>query len=183
MQNGNHSAVLRCALTWVSPPVVPAMVRSWVKIPLARFTATGSFARVGNATSADLIWENIITWNKKFGDHSIDITGVTSYISSQIDSSYAQGTGQIIPGQNWKALVNNPLNLGVWSNYIGSNLLSGAFRLNYGYKGKYLLTLTGRADGSSVLLKENRWSFFPLRQWPGASSMKTLCRSRVCSAT
>ncbi|OQP47395.1 SusC/RagA family protein [Niastella yeongjuensis] len=128
---------------------------------ITRFNSTGSFAKITNATQADLIWENIITWNKKFGDHSLDLTAVTSYISSKQDSSYAQGTGQLIPGQSWNALLNNPLNLGIWSNYIGNNLVSGAFRVNYGYKGKYLLTLTGRADGSSVLLKENRWSFFP----------------------
>ncbi|MCS3801312.1 TonB-dependent receptor [Niastella sp. OAS944] len=128
---------------------------------ITRFTATGSLAKVTNATQTDLIWENIITWNKKFGDHNIDVTAVTSYLSNKTDSSYAQGTGQIVPGQAWNALLNNPANLSIWSNYIGSDLLSGAFRLNYGYKGKYLLTLTGRADGSSVLLKENRWSFFP----------------------
>jgi TonB-linked SusC/RagA family outer membrane protein len=128
---------------------------------ITRFTATGSQAKVANSTATDLIWENIITWNKKFGDHSIDVTGVTSYISSELDSSYAQGTGQLIPGQGWKALLNNPSNPGIFSNYIGSHLTSGALRLNYNYKGKYLLTLTGRADGSSVLLKANRWSFFP----------------------
>jgi TonB-dependent starch-binding outer membrane protein SusC len=128
---------------------------------ISRVTSTGSLAKVTNATQTDLIWENIITWNKKFADHSIDVTAVTSYISSKQDSSYAQGTGQLVPGQSWNALLANPLNLGIWSNYIGSNLLSGAVRVNYGYKGRYLLTLTGRADGSSVLNKENRWSFFP----------------------
>lgn len=128
---------------------------------ITRFTSTGSLAKVTNATQTDLIWENIITWNKKFGDHNIDVTAVSSYLSNKTDSSYAQGTGQIVPGQAWNALLNNPANLNIWSNYIGSDLLSGAFRLNYGFKGKYLLTLTGRADGSSVLLKENRWSFFP----------------------
>ncbi|HUP12869.1 MAG TPA: SusC/RagA family TonB-linked outer membrane protein, partial [Niastella sp.] len=128
---------------------------------ITRFTSTGSLAKVTNATQTDLIWENIVTWNKKFGEHNIDITAVTSYLSNKTDSSYAQGTGQIVPGQAWNALLNNPANLSIWSNYIGSDLLSGAFRLNYNFKGRYLLTLTGRADGSSVLLKENRWSFFP----------------------
>ncbi|WP_207512497.1 TonB-dependent receptor [Longitalea luteola] len=128
---------------------------------ITRFTSTGSLAKVTNATQADLIWENIITWNKKFGEHSLDVTAVTSYLSNKTDSAYSQGTGQIIPGQSWHALLSNPSNISIWSNYIGSNLLSGALRLNYNYKGKYLLTLTGRADGSSVLLKENRWSFFP----------------------
>ena len=34
-------------------------------------------------------------------------------------------------------------------------------RFNYGYKSKYLLTLTGRYDGSSRLAPGNKWSFFP----------------------
>lgn len=128
---------------------------------ITRVTSTGSLAKVTNATQADLIWENIITWQKKISDHSIDVTAVTSYISSKQDSSYSQGTGQLLPGQSFYALLNNPSNLSIWSNYVGSNLLSGAVRVNYGYKGKYLLTLTGRTDGSSVLSKDNRWSFFP----------------------
>ena len=33
--------------------------------------------------------------------------------------------------------------------------------MNYSYKGKYLLTLTGREDGASVLSSENKWAFFP----------------------
>ncbi len=34
-------------------------------------------------------------------------------------------------------------------------------RINYGYRDKYLLTLTGRYDGSSVLAPGNKWAFFP----------------------
>ena len=35
-------------------------------------------------------------------------------------------------------------------------------RLNYGYDGKYLLTLTGRRDGSSVFGTNNKFAFFPI---------------------
>jgi TonB-linked SusC/RagA family outer membrane protein len=34
-------------------------------------------------------------------------------------------------------------------------------RLNYGYRDKYLLTATLRADGSSRFGRENRWGYFP----------------------
>lgn len=34
-------------------------------------------------------------------------------------------------------------------------------RLNYDYKGKYLLTATFREDGSSKFARDNRWGFFP----------------------
>lgn len=40
-------------------------------------------------------------------------------------------------------------------------LRSGIARLNYDYKGKYLLELNGRYDGSSRLSEENRYKFFP----------------------
>jgi len=128
---------------------------------ITRALSSGSLSKITNADQVDLLWENIVTWNQKWTDHNLDVTMVTSYLSNKQDSSYSQGTGQLLPGQSWHALLNNPANLSIWSNYIGSNLLSGAFRINYGYKGKYLLTLTGRADGASQLSKQNRWSFFP----------------------
>jgi len=126
-----------------------------------RLSSTGSLAKITNGSQTNLTWENIINYKQKWGVHALDVTLVTSYQSFRNDSSYAQGTGQLLPGQSFYALQNNPANLAIWSNYVGSNLESGAFRVNYGYKGKYLLTVTGREDGSSVLAKQNRWSFFP----------------------
>lgn len=40
-------------------------------------------------------------------------------------------------------------------------MMSGFARLNYNYKQKYLLEVTGRYDGSSRFTKANRWGFFP----------------------
>lgn len=40
-------------------------------------------------------------------------------------------------------------------------LLSFFGRLNYGFKNRYLLTATYRADGSSKFLGNNRWGYFP----------------------
>lgn len=34
-------------------------------------------------------------------------------------------------------------------------------RLNYDYEGRYLVEISGRADGSSRFWKKNRWAFFP----------------------
>ncbi|WP_298554173.1 TonB-dependent receptor [uncultured Algibacter sp.] len=47
------------------------------------------------------------------------------------------------------------------SNFIKENIASFAARLNYSYKDKYLLTLTGRYDGASRLAVNNKWDFFP----------------------
>jgi TonB-linked SusC/RagA family outer membrane protein len=60
----------------------------------------------------------------------------------------------------------NDLNLGTGEATVfgGSSeyALRGIFyRLNYDYKGRYLLETNGRYDGSSRFPKESRWGFFP----------------------
>jgi len=128
---------------------------------IVRALSSGSLSSITNNTATNLLWENIITWQRQFGDHSIGVTGITSYLSDKSDSSFASGTGQLLPSQSFYALQNNPANLAISSRYVASTLMSGALRINYNYKGKYLLTLTGREDGASVLSSENKWAFFP----------------------
>ena len=47
------------------------------------------------------------------------------------------------------------------SPYSESALLSYLGRATYNVKDRYLLTLTGRADGSSRFGENNKWGFFP----------------------
>jgi len=49
----------------------------------------------------------------------------------------------------------------VSSTYEESSLLSGAGRLNYDWRDRYLLQVSGRFDGSSRLSEGNKWAFFP----------------------
>jgi TonB-linked SusC/RagA family outer membrane protein len=126
-----------------------------------RALSTGSASSITNNMQTNLTWENIINWKQQFGKHNIGITGVTSYLSNRSENSSAAATGQLLASQAFYALQNNPSNVLVSSAYVGSNLNSYAFRINYAYNGKYLLTLTGREDGASVLAPQNRWSFFP----------------------
>lgn len=51
---------------------------------------------------------------------------------------------------------------GLISGYKGEQSMMSAFaRVNYTLNRRYLLTATGRFDGSSTLAPENRWGFFP----------------------
>jgi len=49
------------------------------------------------------------------------------------------------------------------NNYLFPNdiLLSFFGRMNYNYRGRFLLSATFRADGSSRFSKDNRWGYFP----------------------
>ena len=126
-----------------------------------RALSSGSQSRITTGSDVNITWENIVNYQKRFDRHSINLTAVTSYLSMQIDSASASGTGQLLPAQSFWALQNNPSNLVINSRYVASKLLSGAFRINYSFQDKYLLTLTGRADGASVLSADNHWAFFP----------------------
>ena len=47
------------------------------------------------------------------------------------------------------------------SNYTGDKMLSYFARINYSFKDRYLVTVTGRFDGSSKFGEDNRFAFFP----------------------
>jgi TonB-dependent starch-binding outer membrane protein SusC len=53
------------------------------------------------------------------------------------------------------------LNLITHANKWDWSILSFMGRINYSYYSKYLITFTGRADGSSKLAKGHKWGFFP----------------------
>lgn len=46
-------------------------------------------------------------------------------------------------------------------------------RVNYAYNDRYLLTVSGRYDGSSTLADGHKWSFFPSAALAGALTKKT----------
>src|SRR5690606_22268473 len=57
--------------------------------------------------------------------------------------------------------IDNGTPVNIRSEVAENTLVSYLSRVNYNYKGKYLLTATIRADGSSTFSKENRWAYFP----------------------
>ena len=58
--------------------------------------------------------------------------------------------------------INNAVQFPVVENSKeASQLVSGMARMNYKFSNRYLITLTGRADGSSILAEGNKWAFFP----------------------
>lgn len=120
-----------------------------------------SQASITNNQDRNISWENVITYNKRFADHSLQLTGVTSYLSWTNTNSYAGGNNQLFPSQYYYNIGGANQNPFYGSGYVESKLLSFSGRINYSYKGKYLLTLTGRNDGSSKLAAGHKWAFFP----------------------
>ncbi len=67
----------------------------------------------------------------------------------------------------------------VGSDYIKWNMASFMGRVNYGYMGRYLLTLSARYDGSSRLAEGHKWVLSLLLHWLGASVTKPFMKDLV----
>lgn len=107
-------------------------------------------------------WDNILSYTKSIGDHSFTITGLTSYTRRNVDSLLASGTGLAFSSQLFYNLAGtSTTGRTITSGFLQANTMSYAGRINYGYKGRYLLTLTERVDGASLLSAGHKWAGFP----------------------
>ncbi|MDO7851656.1 SusC/RagA family TonB-linked outer membrane protein [Hymenobacter convexus] len=120
-----------------------------------------SQASITNNQNRNLSWENVLTYRKEIGDHSLTLTGVGSILTFTNTNSFLGGANQVLPSQSFYNLAGANQNIFDGSGFAENKLISFTERINYSYKGKYLLTLTGRSDGSSKLAPGNKWAFFP----------------------
>ena len=105
--------------------------------------------------------ENSLTYLRALGPGSLD--ALAAFSVQTTDSEAVQGNGANFPTD-----VTTVYNLGsgsqlspAGSGIVESAILSYIGRANYNVAGKYLFTLTGRRDGSSVFGVSNKWAFFP----------------------
>lgn len=104
--------------------------------------------------------ENILSYNKKFGDHNLGLTGVVSTQSSNYNV-YGIGATQL-PNESLGLSGLDEGTVKVPTAYTSDwTMRSYVGRFNYNYKSLYYLTGSFRADGSSRFYKDNRWGYFP----------------------
>lgn len=130
-------------------------------------TRTLAIAQQGTASTSnrkERFWslENYLTYNKRFAKiHSI--TGLLG-ISWQETNFFNMNAS--IQGFATDYFNFNNLGAGSLLPQVGSGASRNSFnsyfgRINYSLKDKYLLTVTGRADGASKFGDNNKFAFFP----------------------
>lgn len=105
--------------------------------------------------------DHLLYYDTKFGKHGVGLTLLQSQTQFETESSLMTADNVPFASQKWNAL-GAVSSLKSWSSGITKqSLLSYMARVNYSYTDKYLLTVSGRYDGASVLADGNKWSFFP----------------------
>lgn len=119
-------------------------------------------AQTPNKFTYNYKWQNILTYNLNIkDDHNLTLTGVTEWTKKRMFQSTATANGfdsNDYGYNNLGAATGVPQ---VSSSYVQSQMMSYVVRANYSYKGRYLLTLSNRWDGSSMLAKGHKWDSFP----------------------
>jgi TonB-dependent starch-binding outer membrane protein SusC len=109
--------------------------------------------------------DHLLYYNKSFGQHDIGLTLLSSQTKYKNDSSYIAANGIAFGSQKWNALSKNYIPAANLTGYAGglteSQLQSFMARINYSLNDKYLLTLSARRDGASMLADGHKHSWFP----------------------
>ncbi|MDR0692911.1 MAG: TonB-dependent receptor [Prevotellaceae bacterium] len=121
----------------------------------------GGQASISNGHYTSYTWENILRYEREIGSHRFDATGLFSMQETKNVSSSQSGEGFVTDDTSYFMMGTAERNQKISSGLSESAMLSYMLRLNYGYKGRYMLTLTGRSDGCSFFGENNKYAFFP----------------------
>jgi len=112
--------------------------------------------------SSDLLAEQTLSYTRSFsGGHHLSLLGGYTYQDYKNDFLYVVVQGFNDQSSQYQ-YVQNGSNILTGGNNTQSGeteqaLISEIGRINYDYRGKYLITLIGRRDGSSLVASQNRF--------------------------
>jgi len=133
------------------------------------FQGTNSISRQGGLPRAqkehrrtyNYTFENILTYNLTKGNHNLNFTGLYSIQKSKGEYTNIQAENVPYETQLFHNIGTAEKVLAFGSDLSEWGIMSFMGRVNYELLGKYMLTVTGRYDGSSRLAEGNKWGFFP----------------------
>ena len=126
-----------------------------------------SSAAVTGLTIYNYDIENIIYYDKTFaGKHKVGATAMYSVEDQYVESNRATALNLTADYMKYHNLgmANDGVSYDgnkAYQVYNRRVLLSYMARVNYSYADKYMVTITGRVDGSSVLAAGNKWHTYP----------------------
>jgi TonB-dependent starch-binding outer membrane protein SusC len=122
----------------------------------------GNYASVNNTEEWSYTLENLMTYEKTFaGKHHVKVTGLYSAQQSQKHNTFTRKDSITSDFVQYYNLGSSSETAGrrLSGAEVKWGLISYMGRINYSFHDKYLLTLTGRIDGSSRL--SDKWQKYP----------------------
>lgn len=127
----------------------------------AGFLSKG-YGSVGNKTSDSWQFEYTLNYTKQFNkEHFLDVLAGYTTQTTNIEYAIASASNFSNEQLSYHNLQGGSTLLASSSGGSESILNSVLGRVNYSFRGKYNLTATLRADGSSRFAQNQKWGYFP----------------------
>lgn len=135
--------------------------KSFVPNYIKRAEASNGQAAVGTTNGYTWLVENTLNYSKKISDHSFN--ALIGHSLQAFDSEYLFAASSDFEDNRlgFNAIQAGSKKTLMLSGTTAWQMQSVISRFNYNYKEKYLVTATGRLDGSSKFGAGNKYGFFP----------------------
>lgn len=125
----------------------------------AQGLSTNGRGDANNQQEINWLNENLLTYQKNFGDHNFSILGGATYQESKQTGVTAEATS--FPGNSLKVLSAGSVKVDASTTASSWSLVSYLGRFNYDFKGKYFFNASLRTDKSSRFANGQRVGYFP----------------------
>jgi TonB-dependent starch-binding outer membrane protein SusC len=122
--------------------------------------AVGGLGTATYATTQNLLGKSYLTYDEQLGG-GLKMNAVLGSEIQYSETDRANVEGRDFPLDDLKTLASAAEISGGTSTFTQFSFLSYFTRFNFSYQDKYLLTLSGRVDGSSRFGDNKRYGFFP----------------------
>lgn len=128
--------------------------------PLLPTNVYGSYGSIVYSETSNWVNENTLTYNKRMGNHSLNILGGFTTQGRTLNTYGSQAVN--VPNESLGLSgLDEGTPLAITAANSSNTLASFVGRINYGYKSKYLFTASFRSDGSSKFAEGHKWGYFP----------------------
>lgn len=106
-------------------------------------------------------WDNQLNISRSFNEHTVNFLALQSIFVDRTETAEFSSRYQPFDKGFYNVGSGESSSFDVGNNFFQHQLSSYALRLNYSYKDRYLLTVSNRWDGSSLLAEGHKWKAFP----------------------
>lgn len=151
--------------------------QSFAAPELKRAESVTGYANIGHRDGYTWLTENTATYLKSFDKHSFNV--LAGFTAQAYESEYSMiGVAEFEDATGGvHAIQESALKQMTISGHDAWQMLSYLGRINYNYDNRYLLTLTGRIDGSSKFGKNNKYGTFPSAAFAWRASEESFLRN------
>ncbi|HEU4789663.1 MAG TPA: TonB-dependent receptor [Flavobacterium sp.] len=122
---------------------------------------TKGLASVGDRLVSSVLNENTLNYNTHFGEKN-KFSALAGYTLQHTQGEVVNaGANKFVNDANTYNALQDGVAVKPYSEAFESVLKSWLGRVNYSYDGRYNLTVSARADGSSRFGSESLWGYFP----------------------